>query len=127
MNRHVLTLDLRDDPAAIAAYRKHHAEAWPEVVSSLQNAGVRRMDIHLLGRRLVMIVELQEGLDLRGVFERHSSSSPRVVEWERLMRSLQQPPPGARNGEWWAIMEPVFRLPAPTEPAAAAAEPVRTP
>jgi hypothetical protein len=26
------------------------------------------------------------------------------------MKSLQQPPPGGRPGEWWALMEPVFRL-----------------
>src|SRR5829696_1052456 len=118
MNRSVLTLDLRDDPAAIAAYRRHHAEAWPEVVRSLKDAGIREMDIYLLGTRLVMFVELQDGLDLKQVFEQHRSSSPRVAEWERLMQTLQQPPPGAPAGEWWAAMEPVFQL------STAAAEPL---
>ena len=65
INRYVLTLDLRDDPAAIAAYRQHHAQIWPEVVRSLEDAGVRHLEIHLLERRLVMIVELEDGLDLR--------------------------------------------------------------
>jgi hypothetical protein len=32
------------------------------------------------------------------------------MEWEALMRSLQQQPPGAWPGEWWAQMEPVFSL-----------------
>jgi len=32
MSRHVLRVDLRDDPAAIAAYREHHRRVWPEVV-----------------------------------------------------------------------------------------------
>ena len=111
MNRHVLTLDLRDDQDAVDAYREYHAHIWPEVARSLVDAGVRNMDIHLLGRRLVMIVELQEGLDLRRVFEDHlASPHPRVAEWERLMKSLQQRAPGARDGEWWARMEPVFHL-----------------
>jgi len=110
MNRHVLTVDLRDDPAAIAAYRDHHRRVWPEVIDSLRRCGVQEMDIHLLGRRLVMIVEMREGADYRGAFAAHVASSPRVAEWERLMKSLQEPAPGTRPGEWWAAMEPVFSL-----------------
>jgi len=110
MNRHVLTVDLRDDPAAIAAYREHHRRVWPEVVDSLRAVGIRRLDIHLLQRRLVMIVDLAAGLDVKRAFSAHLASSPHVVEWERLMRSLQEPPPGAAPGEWWTMMEPVFQL-----------------
>ena len=36
VNRHVLTVDLRDDPAAIQAYVTHHQRVWPEVLESLQ-------------------------------------------------------------------------------------------
>jgi L-rhamnose mutarotase len=125
-NRHVLTLDLRDDPAAIAAYRQHHAQIWPEVVRSLEDAGVRHLEIHLLQRRLVMIVEVADGLDLRRVFERHAASAPKVAEWERLMKTLQQPAPGARPGEWWALMEQVYPLSGDSQPAAATAGPVAT-
>ena len=109
-NRHVLTADLVDDPAAVEAYRRHHRHVWPEVVESLRRAGVERLDIHLLGRRLVMIVELRDGLDIARAFAAHVASSPRVAEWERLMKSLQQPPPGAAPGEWWTAMEPLFTL-----------------
>ena len=127
MNRYVLTLDLRDDPAAIAAYREYHAQVWPEVVRSLTDAGVRRMDIYLLDRRLVMVLDLQDGLDLDRVFERHASSGGRVAEWEQLMKSLQQRASGARQGEWWARMEPVFHLSDVQTPAASAmTEPDRT-
>ena len=110
MTRHVLAVDLRDDPAAVAAYREHHQRVWPEVLDSLRASGVERMDIHLLGRRLVMIVELREGADVANVFASHAASSPRVAQWERLMRSLQQPAPGTPPGAWWAAMEPVFTL-----------------
>jgi L-rhamnose mutarotase len=109
-SRHVLTADLIDDPAAIASYRQHHQDVWPEVVESLHRAGVEQLEIHLLGRRLVMIVELRDGLDLAHAFATHVASSPRVAEWERLMKSLQQPAPGAAPGEWWTAMEPLFTL-----------------
>jgi L-rhamnose mutarotase len=108
--RHVLMTDLVDDPAAVATYRQHHRHVWPEVVASLRRVGVERLDIHLLGRRLVMIVELRDGLDLARAFAAHVASSPRVAEWERLMKSLQQPAPGAPAGEWWTAMEPLFTL-----------------
>jgi L-rhamnose mutarotase len=110
MSRHVLTINLRDDPAAIASYREHHRRIWPEVVESLRTAGVRQMDIHILGRRLVMVVDLADGLDVQSVFDHHYSTNGRVQEWEQLMKSLQEPIGEAAPGEWWALMEPVFEL-----------------
>jgi len=90
------------------------------VLASLRNVGVEQMDIHMLGRRLVMILQLSDGLDFRRIFATHRSSSPRVAEWERLMKSLQEPSPEAPAGEWWAVMEPVFQM-AQQEPAIARA------
>ena len=108
MHRHVLAVDLKDDPQVVDAYVEHHRRVWPEVRRSLQAAGLRGMEIFLLGRRLVMIVET-EG-DYRAQFEAHATSHPRVIEWEALMKSMQQPMPDAAPGEWWAQMRPVFRL-----------------
>ena len=109
ITRSVLTVDLRDDPAAIDSYREHHERVWPEVLASLRAAGVRDMNIYLQGRRLVMVVDT-EGQDFRRCFAVHATSHPRVIEWEALMRTLQQAPPGTPPGEWWAQMEPVFSL-----------------
>ena len=108
--RHVFTVNLKDDPGVVDLYKRHHREVWPEVQESLGRVGVQQMDIYLLGRRLVMVVEMRDGLDYRAAFRTHASSSERVAEWERLMQSLQEPPAEARDGEWWAAMEPVFHL-----------------
>ena len=35
----VLTINLKDDPEVIAAYRRYHREVWPEVQQSLSGAG----------------------------------------------------------------------------------------
>jgi L-rhamnose mutarotase len=112
MSRHVLAVDLKDDPQAISAYLDHHRRVWPEVLRSLRAAGLREMEIFLHGRRLVMIVETGDsGGGYEAIFARHAASHPRVAEWEALMKSLQQPVPGAAPGEWWVMMQPVFRLP----------------
>ena len=110
MSRYVLTVDLRDDPAAIAAYRDHHQRVWPEVLDSLRREGVRHMEILILGRRLVMVLEVTNGLDVRRMFADLTVSHPRVQEWETLMQSLLEPASGAPPGEWWAVMEPVFHF-----------------
>lgn len=109
ITRSVLAVDLRDDPGVIERYQAHHRQVWPEVLASLRRAGIVGMDIYLLGRRLVMVVDT-DGQDYRRCFAAHAASHPRVVEWEALMRSLQQPPPGAAPGEWWTEMRPVFSL-----------------
>jgi L-rhamnose mutarotase len=109
ITRSVLAVDLKDDPGLIDRYQAYHRDVWPEVRASLRRAGILNMDIYLLGRRLVMVVDT-DGQDYRRCFAKHASSHPRVVEWEALMRSLQQPLPGAPPGEWWTLMRPVFSL-----------------
>ncbi len=110
MTRHVLTVDLKDDPAVIEAYKTHHRRVWPEVLRSLRNAGLADLQIYMLGRRLVMLVDMQDGRDVHRAFAAHAASDPRVAEWEALMKSMQQQAPGSPAGEWWAAMQPVFHL-----------------
>ena len=111
MSRHVLAVDLKDDPQVVATYLSHHQRVWPEVLESLRAAGLDGMEIFLRGRRLVMIVETSGSASYEAVFARHAASHPRVAEWEALMKSMQQPVPDAAPGEWWVRMSPVFSLP----------------
>ena len=110
MTLSVLTLDLKDDPALIDAYRAHHSAVWPEVLRSLRRVGVRAMDIYALGRRLVMLMETRKGFDAKRDFARHRASDPRCAAWEDLMKTFQEPPPGAAAGELWTPLQPIFSL-----------------
>ena len=100
MTRQVLAIDLKDDEA-VAIYRDHHRRVWPEVLDSLHNFGVVDMEIYLVGRRLVMIVDTQDGCDLRAAFDKRVASHPRVAEWERPQVRNASPaapkPPSHRN------------------------------
>ena len=109
-SRYVFTINLKADPGIAETYARHHRDVWPEVQTSLRQAGVEQMDIYLLGRRVVMVVEMRDGVDYRSAFASHASSSPRVAEWERLMKSLQEPASEASAGDWWSAMMPVFHL-----------------
>ena len=107
--RYCLTLDLKDDPASIAEYKRHHERIWPEITKSIRDAGVEDVEIYLFGTRLMMILEVNESFS----FEAKSEAdrlNPKVQEWEALMGKFQQLLPQAKPGEKWLLMERVFKL-----------------
>jgi len=110
MNRRLcFTLDLKDDPALIAEYRRYHEKIWPEITESIKASGIVDMEIYLLGTRMFMIMEVNESFS----FEKKSRadhSSPKVKEWEQLMWKFQQALPQAKPGEKWLSMERIFKL-----------------
>jgi L-rhamnose mutarotase len=110
MKQLALTLNLKDDPAVISAYREYHAHAWPEVVAALQAVGIYQMRIWLLGRRLFMLAEVDDAFEPAVDFPRYLTLHPRCREWEDLMGTMQEPVPEAKPGEKWALMDEVFRL-----------------
>jgi L-rhamnose mutarotase len=110
VKRYVLTLDLVDDAAGVAAYLRHHRAVWPEVARSLRRVGIAAMDIYRLERRLVMVMDTRDDFDLKRSFAAHRTSDPRCAEWEDLMKTFQRSPPGARPGQLWTPMARVFRL-----------------
>jgi L-rhamnose mutarotase len=53
MNRRLcFALDLKNDPALIAGYRKYHEKIWTEITQSLRESGIEDLEIYLLGRRM---------------------------------------------------------------------------
>jgi L-rhamnose mutarotase len=110
MNRRFcFTLDLKNDPALIAEYRKHHEKIWPEITESIKNSGIVDMEIYLLGTRMFMVMEVNESF----TFEKKARADkrdPKVQEWEQLMWKFQQALPQAERGEKWLRMERIFKL-----------------
>lgn len=107
--RYCLTLDLKDDPALIAEYRKYHEKIWPEITQSIKDAGIEDMEIYLLGTRMFMIMEVNESFSFEAKAAA-DSASPKVQEWERLMWNFQQALAQAKPGEKWLPMERIFKL-----------------
>jgi L-rhamnose mutarotase len=109
MKRYCLTLDLKDDPELIAEYKRHHRAGWPEIKASIVGAGVVEMEIYLLGRRLCMVMEVDDSFS----FEAKAAAdlaNPKVQEWETLMLKYQEPLAMAKPGEKWMLMEKIFSL-----------------
>jgi L-rhamnose mutarotase len=109
MPRCCLMLDPKDDPELIAEYRRYHEAVWPEVLASLEAAGILEMEIYLGGNRLFMILDTVEGFSFEAKLEA-DARNPKVREWEALMAKYQQALPKSKPGEKWRQMERVFEL-----------------
>lgn len=107
--RFCLTLDLKDDPALIAEYKRYHEKIWPEITHSIKAAGIENMEIYLLGTRLFMIMEVNEQFSFEAKAE-SDRENRKVQEWEQLMWKFQQQLAGAKPGEKWLRMERIFKL-----------------
>jgi len=107
--RYCLTLDLQDQPALIAEYRRYHQKIWSEITSSIKDAGILDMEIYLLGTRMFMVMEVDERFSFDAK-AKADAANPKVCEWEELMWKFQQPLPQAKLGEKWLLMERIFKL-----------------
>jgi L-rhamnose mutarotase len=107
--RYCLALDLKDDPALIAEYERHHQRIWPEITRSIRDAGIESMEIYRFGARLFMIMEVGEGFSFEAKM-RADAANPKVREWEELMWKYQQALPQAKPGDKWQFMKKIFDL-----------------
>lgn len=109
MQRYCFALDLIDDPALIAEYDEWHTRVWPEVLASLQDAGIDRMEIYRAANRLFLIVDAGEAYspELKAAKD---AANPHVLAWEEMMWKYQKALPGVPEGQKWMRMEKVFEL-----------------
>lgn len=107
--RYCFALDLKDDPASIAEYERHHVRIWPEIEASIREAGITDMQLYRTGNRLFMIMETDESFSFEAKAAA-DAASPIVQKWETLMWSYQQALPTAKPGEKWVLMERFFKL-----------------
>ena len=104
-----MTLDLKDDSVTKAKYIEYHRAVWPDVLAGLRGVGITGMKIFLQGSRLFMYLEAEDDFVPDRDFAKYMETG-RAREWDELMRTFQQPVPGASPGDWWSEMDEVFDL-----------------
>ena len=110
VRRWVQTMELRDNPALIAEYRKRHSQGqiWPEILQGIRDCGLYDMEIYILGTRLVMICDGPEDLNWDEAMQK-MAQGPRQAEWEAFMSTFQQCGKDERSDEKWHMMERMRR------------------
>ena len=104
------TLNLKDDPEIIEKYKEHHRNVWPEVEKALNEIGVTKMRIFLLGRKMFMYMETVDDFVAERDFPKYVEMDPKCKEWDDLMSTFQEKVPEAKEEELWALMEQVYDL-----------------
>ncbi len=111
VKRYVQTMELKDEPALIARYRRAHSreEAWQEIIAGIRQVGILEMEVYICGNRLVMIVEAPEDFRWESAMAR-LATLPRQAEWEEFVAQFQRCDPSATSDEKWQMMERIFHL-----------------
>ena len=111
VNRYCQTLDLKDDPALIAEYKKRHSESehWAVIREGIRKVGILEMEIYIIDTRLFMIVETPLDFDWERAMK-ELATLPRQAEWEEYMSIFQISKPGATSAEKWRLMDRIFYL-----------------
>jgi L-rhamnose mutarotase len=110
VQKYCLALDLKDNVQLIAEYKTYHQNVWPEIIKSIKDSGIARLDIYCIGNRMFMTIEADADFS----FEKKSmmdAANTKVQEWEELMWKFQQALPWAAPGQKWMLMEKIFELP----------------
>lgn len=63
--RFVQTLELKDNPSLIEAYKAQHSrqQMWPEIIEGIRQVGIEEMELYICGNQLVMIVDAPDDFD----------------------------------------------------------------
>jgi L-rhamnose mutarotase len=105
------TLELRNDPALITAYKKVHSrgQAWPEITQGMKEVGILDMEIYLTGTRLFMIMDTVPDFDHEKAMN-ELAKKPRQSEWEAYMAKFQNTSTEAAADEKWQLMERIYKM-----------------
>ena len=105
------TMELRNDPALIEAYKKAHAKgaAWPEITQGMKDVGILDMEIYLIGTKLFMIMDTVADFDHDKAMA-ELATKPRQSEWEAHMSQFQDASPDASADQKWQLMERIYKM-----------------
>lgn len=111
ITRHCLALDLKDNPALIAEYKKYHQHEnmWPEIIASIKESGIEQLEIYMIGNRLFMMIEVTKDFSFAAK-QAADLANAKVVKWEALMWTFQQQLPWSKGNEKWLLMDNIFTL-----------------
>jgi L-rhamnose mutarotase len=105
-------------PEKEATYRRLHRDAFPEVLNTLDAAGLRNYNIfvaEIAGKKLLFSFFEFHGEDLE-VAQRQIADCPHTQRWWELTDPCQRPLPGTAEDQHWLGLERVFFHAGPAAP-----------
>ena len=105
------TMELRNDPTLIEAYKKAHAKgaAWPEITQGMKEVGIIDMEIYLHGTKLFMIMDTVVDFEHDKAMAK-LAEKPRQSEWEAQMSKFQNTSAEATGEQKWQLMDRIYKM-----------------
>lgn len=96
------------NPKDIEAYKKLHADPWPEIIQSLKDQNIQNFSIFLYEpENLLFSYWEYAGTDFEA--DRAKGFKNELSKkWWALTAPKQCPLESRKEGEWWSLMEQVF-------------------
>ncbi|MBD3422049.1 MAG: L-rhamnose mutarotase [Chitinivibrionales bacterium] len=99
---------LRVKEGKFEEYKRQHQAVWPEVLEVLRIYHLSNYSIYHKDGLLFTYYEYT-GEDYQADMNK-MAQEPANKKWSEFMRTLQEPLPTRKAGEWWANMEEIFHL-----------------
>jgi L-rhamnose mutarotase len=93
-------------PDRISAYKKLHADTWPEVLEMIKKCNLQNYSIFLKDELLFAYFEYT-GDDFEGDMQK-MEKDPATQRWWDVCKPCMNPLETRAEGEWWAKMEEIF-------------------
>lgn len=106
MKRYGWVIGIR--PEAVEAYKKLHANAWPEILETIRRCNIGNYSIYLKDDLLFGYMEYH-GSDFEADMAKMAADA-KTQEWWKVVGPMQRPLESRGPGEWWASMEEVFHV-----------------
>ncbi|RFC63758.1 L-rhamnose mutarotase [Fulvimarina endophytica] len=98
------------DPERIDAYKRLHADVWPDVLDRLRRSNITNYSIFLREPENLMFGYWEyTGTDF-AADDAAIADDPVTKDWWKLCGPMQRPLETRSDGEWWAPMTEVFHL-----------------
>ncbi len=108
MKRYASVIGLKAD--AIAAYKRLHADVWPDVLAQIAHSNIRNYSIYLKEPENLLFSYFEyHGCDYDADMAAMAADK-RTQEWWDVCMPLQSPLDTRKPGEWWANMPEVFHV-----------------
>ncbi|MEP1610781.1 MAG: L-rhamnose mutarotase [Roseobacter sp.] len=95
-------------PEKISAYKRLHADTWPEVLAQIKDSNIRNYTIFLREPENLLFGYWEyDGTNFEAD-KRLMAQNPKTREWWMLTDPCQSPLVTRVKGEQWSMMEEVF-------------------
>ncbi|HBF30199.1 L-rhamnose mutarotase [Rhizobium sp.] len=97
-------------PEMLETYKRLHAAVWPEVLDLIGRCNIRNYTIFLREPENLLFGYYEyHGTDYQADMAK-MAADPKNLEWWAFCIPCQVPLDTRKDGEWWAMMEPVFHM-----------------